>query len=134
MPYDLDMIEELSREIGLAARRGDQRVEIDLGEGAVLWFQNLEPERESLIGFPDTPWHEHGKLIFVDGCGNRLDVDQLDLLIGLKDGHILVCEQRTEDRVVARWLVHDRYNNIGLEYMKQGERIVVRRAMTISPG
>jgi hypothetical protein len=42
MRYDLELIFQLCRELGLSARITDERVELDLGQGAVLCFQNAE--------------------------------------------------------------------------------------------
>ena len=51
MRYDINLIQQLCSEIGLSARVDtNQRVEVDLGEGAVLCFQNAEREKDCLIG------------------------------------------------------------------------------------
>lgn len=52
MRYDLDLIGTLCDEIGLSTRmKTDQRIEIDLGEDAILCFQNAAREEDCLIGF-----------------------------------------------------------------------------------
>ena len=95
MLYDLDLIEQLCREIGLIARAdADFSVEVDLGRDAVLCFQNAEREEDCLIGFLGTPWHMHHNLMFVGARGNYGELDYLDLLTGLKEGRALVCERR----------------------------------------
>jgi hypothetical protein len=127
MRYDLDPIRELCHEIGLPARTGDQCVEVDLGQGAVLCFQNAAREEDCPIGFLDTPWHTHDNLIFADARGNTIELDYLDLLTGLTEGRVLVCEREVEGRMLDRWLVHNAYND-EFSYMKEGERIIVRRA------
>jgi len=51
MRYDLDLIYQLCGEIGLSARIvSAQRAEIDLGQGAILRFQNAEKDEDCLIG------------------------------------------------------------------------------------
>jgi hypothetical protein len=111
MRYDLDLIYELCREIGLPAHTGsDQRVEVDLGLGATLCFQNAEREEDCLIGFLGMPWHTHDNLMFADARGNYTELDYLNLLTGLKEGRVLVCEREEESRTVDRWLVHSEYN------------------------
>jgi hypothetical protein len=52
MRYDLELAHTLCREIGLSARvaAGD-RVEVDLGQGAILCFQNADRDEDCLIGF-----------------------------------------------------------------------------------
>jgi len=127
MRYDLALIREFCREIGLPARAGDHCVEVDLGQGAVLCFQNAEREEDCLIGFLDTPWHTHDNLMFADARGNTIELDYLDLLTDLTEGRVLVCEQEIEGRILDRWLVHNGYND-EFTYMKEGERLIVRRA------
>ncbi len=134
MRYDINLIHELCREIGLSSRiDADQRVEVDLGQGAVLSFQNSEKEEDCLIGFLGTPWHTHDDLMFTDTRGNYAELEYLDLVIGLKEGRVLICELLVQDRVVDRWLTHRDYNNES-KYMEEGEQIVVRRAATNAAG
>lgn len=103
MRYDINLIHQLCCEIGLSARIGtDQRVEVDLGEGAVLCFQNAESDEDCLIGFLDMPWHTHDGLMFADARGNCVELDYLDLVVGLKEGHVLICEQQVNSRIVDR--------------------------------
>jgi len=102
MRYDLDLVNQLCREIGLPARMDtDSRVEIDLGRGAVLCFQNAEREEDCLIGFLGMPWHTHDDLMFVDARGNYINLDYR--------------------------LVHSEHND-EFKYLKEGKRIIVRRA------
>ena len=102
-------------------------MEIDLGRGAVLCFQNEEREEDCRIGFLDMPWHTHDDLMFVDARGNYINLDYLNLLTGLKEGRVLVCEREVQGRTVDRWLVHSEYND-EFKYLGEGERIIVRRA------
>ena len=132
MRYDLDVIDGLCREIGLSAHMAGQRIEVDLGEGAILCFENAEREEDCLIGFLDTAWHAHGDLIFADACGNHVELSYLDLLIGLKEGRVLVCEREVEGRTQDRWLIHSEYND-EFKYLQEGERIIIRRARSCSP-
>jgi hypothetical protein len=128
MRYDLDLVSQLCREIGFSASMNtDSRVEIDLGRGAVLCFQNEEREEDCLIGFLSMPWHTHDDLTFVDARGNYINLDYLNLLTGLKEGRVLVCEREMQGRTLDRWLVHSEYND-EFKYLEEGERIIVRRA------
>jgi hypothetical protein len=131
MRYDLELIDTLCRELGLPAHAAEERVEVDLGQGAVLCFENAEREEDCLIGFLDTPWHTHDDLIFTDACSNYIELDYLDVLIGLKEGRVLVCEREIEGRTDDRWLTHCEYND-ELKYLEEGERIIIRRAATLS--
>jgi hypothetical protein len=125
--YDLDVVEDLCRESGLAVHRAsDQRVEIDLGEGAVLCFQNSDNERDCLIGFLGMPWHVHDNLGFYGAHGHYIEIDYLDLLVGLKEGKILICEVCIDSRIIDRYLIHSLYND-EFKYLQEGEKIIVRR-------
>src|SRR6478736_126227 len=106
MRYDLDLVDQLCREIGLLVHMDIDRVEIDLGRGAVLCFENAEREQDCLIGFLGMPWHTHDNLMFADARSD-IELDYLDLLTGLKEGRVLVCEREVEGRTVDRWLVHN---------------------------
>jgi hypothetical protein len=138
MSYDLTLVLQLCHEIGLSARIIDIRhLVIDLGEGAVLGFQNAQSEGDCLIGFPtDVPgqyaWHTHDPIQFGDRYGS-IELCYLDLVVALKEGRLLVCERQMHGRVVDRWLAHHEY--LGDFYfdpqrLEEGERIIVRRART----
>src|SRR5258705_6200365 len=134
MRYDLDLIRDLCNELGLPAQvDAGKCVDIDLGEGAILRFLNAEVEDDCRVGFLDTPWHTHGDFMFADARGNYVTLDYLDLLTALKEGRVLICEQRVENRVLDRWLVHQGYND-EFQYVQEGERIVVRRASSDAGG
>jgi hypothetical protein len=129
MRYDLDLVNQLCREIGLIVRAdADRRVEVDLGRDAVLCFQNAEREEDCLIGFLGTPWHTHDNLTFADAHGNYAELDYLNLLTALKAGQVLVCEREVKGRIVDRRLVHFEYNN-EFKYLEDDERIIVRRGL-----
>ena len=129
MRYDLDLVNQLCREIGLIVRADtDRRVEVDLGGGAVLCFQNAEREDDCLIGFLGTPSHTHDNPMFVDARGNYVELDYLNLLTGLKEGRVLVREREVKGKIVDRWLVHREYND-EFKYLEEDERIIVRRGL-----
>jgi hypothetical protein len=129
MRYDLDLVNQLCREIGLIVRADtDRRVEVDLGRDAVLCFQNAEREEDCLICFLGTPWHTHDNLMFADASGNCVELDYLNLLTGLKEGRVLVCELEVKGQTVDRWLIHCEYND-EFRYLKEDERIIVRRGL-----
>jgi len=132
MRYDLDLVNQLCREIGLIVRlHNDHRIEVDLGRDAILCVENAEREEDCLIGFLGMPWHTHDNLMFADAHGNNIELDYLDLLTGLKEGRVLVCEREVKGQTVDIWLVHSEYND-ELKYLEEGERIIVRRA-TVQP-
>lgn len=128
MRYELDLVNQLCREIGLMVQMDTaDRVEIDLSRNAVLCFQNAEREDDCLIGFLGMPWHVHDNLIFVDARGNYIELDYLNLLTGLKDGRVLIREREVKGRTEDLWLVHSDYND-EFKYLEEDERIIVRRA------
>jgi hypothetical protein len=128
MRYDLALVRQLCREIGLIVQRdADHRVEVDLGHGAILCFQNAEREEDCAIGFLGMPWHAHDNIMFADAHGNYIELDYLNLLTALKEGRVLVCELEKKGRTVDIWPVHSEYND-ELKYLEEGERIIVRRA------
>jgi hypothetical protein len=63
--------------------------------------------------------------------GNYIEIDYLNLITGLKEGRVLVCEQEMQGRTIDRWLVHNEFND-EFKYLQEGERVIVRRA-TIQP-
>ena len=132
MRYDFALIHQLCREIGpIVQLDADHRLEVDLGRGAILCFQNAEREEDCLLGFVDMPWHVHDNLVFADAHGNCIELDYLDLLTGLKEGRVLICEREVKGRTADIWLVHSEYND-ELKYLAEGERIIVSRA-TVQP-
>lgn len=128
MRYDLDLVNQLCREIGLIVRlHNEHHIEVDLGRDAILCVQNAEREEDCLIGFFGMPWHTHDNLMFADAHGNYIELDYLDLLTGLEDGRVLVCEREVKGQTVDIWLVHSEYND-EFKYLEESERIIVRRA------
>lgn len=100
------MIGELARELGFRVeRRGADEIALPLGGGAVLLFANLEGE-DCLVGFDGGTWHGHGEVMFMCDRDRYVELDALDIVIGLEDGTMLVCEEWREVVCVDRWLVH----------------------------
>lgn len=138
MRYDLDLVGQLCREIGLPTHTSDHRVEIDLGGGTVLVFQNTERDEDCLIGLLATnatperivvDWHTHwDHATFMDARGYKIKLNYLDLLTSLAEGRVLVCERHIEGQTVERWLVHGEYTEF--THLEKGERIIVRRVAT----
>ena len=117
----------LCDETGLRNLSHPDELAIELAQGVLLIFRNSE-QNDCLVGFPETPWHAHGNLIFVDGRGNCVEMDCLDLIAGLADGRILVCERSKRGAVAIadRWLIHKDFNG-NLPILEPGESITVWR-------
>lgn len=127
MRYDLKLIHELCQELGLRSSfRSDDLLAIVLGEDCVLVFQNAERDEDCLVAFDGTLWHTHDVFMFADCRGYYTEMNYLDVVSGLKDGVILICERWLDDRLVDRWLIHRDFNN-EFKYMDETEVIRVRR-------
>jgi len=128
MRYDLKLIHELCQELGLRSRvQSDALLDIELGDDCVLFFQNTEGEDDCMVGFHGTtPWHSHGDFIFADCRGYFAELSYLDVISGLKEGIILICERWIDDRLLDRWLIHRDFNN-EFKYMDEREEVRVRR-------
>lgn len=127
MRYDLKIIHELCQELGLRSSvRSGSLVDVELGEDCVLFFENADGEDDCRVGFHGTSWHTHGDFIFADGRGYFSELSYLDVITGLKDGAILICERWRDGRLLDRWLVHRDFNS-EFKYMDEGEEVRVRR-------
>jgi hypothetical protein len=128
MPYDLRLIRELCGELGLRSRLvPDDSVEVDLGGDTVLCFVNAEDEKDCLVGFKGTGWHFHGDLPFTDKHRYVTELNYLDILTGLKEGTVLICERWKSGSLTDRWLVHSEFND-ELRYVQLGEELRIWRA------
>ena len=129
MRYDLNQLHKLCEEAGMPSSVEGQCLEVDLGQGAVLCFQNAEQEDDCLIGFAGMPWHAHDDLMFSDSRGYYTEIRYLDLIKNLEEGRVLICEQHVAEHIADRWLIHSEFND-EFRCLELGERIVVRRATT----
>jgi hypothetical protein len=125
--YDLKLIHELCQELGFNSHQSGERLELELSEG-ILCFQNAERDEDCLIGFESTPWHYHDDLMVADGRGFYLELSYLDIVTGLKDGSVLICELWREGQLCDRWLIHRDYND-EFKYMENTEEIRIHRAL-----
>jgi hypothetical protein len=130
MRYELELIAQLCQEIGLRATSSADEVAIELAAGVSLVFQNAEQDVDCLVGFNGTPWHVHESFTFVDGRGNYIEMDYLDVITGLADGRVLVCDRTELNDVADRWLIHKDHNN-EFQHMELGEHITVWRPTTL---
>jgi len=133
MRYDLELAWQLCHEVGLAARRdSDDTIDVDLGHGTILLFQNAIRDDDCLMGLDGSPWHVHGDIIFADPRGYHVEMDYLNVLTGLAEGLVLVCERQVDGRAVELSLIHRDYND-EFKYLETNEQIVVRRAVAHAP-
>jgi hypothetical protein len=128
MRYDMRLIHKLCGELDLRSRMvRDDCLEIDLGSNAVLCFVNSENEKDCLVGFKGTPWHAHGDFVFTDHRGQFTQLNYLDVLTGLREGRVLVCELWRSASLADRWLVHAEFND-ELDYMQESDEIRIWKA------
>ena len=135
MGYDLDFLHEFCREIGLPAVMVDgTTLQVLLGHDAILCFENGEQPEDCYLAFADTPWHVHEQEIsFCNAQGYYITLDILNVLTGLMSGEVLISEQYAEGVLVDRQLIHRDYND-EFQYLRPGERLVMRRAETMADG
>lgn len=86
-----------------------------MGGDAILCFSNGALEQDCLIEFKDssgtwTPWHHHDEFLATDRQGYFIELNYLDLLTGLKEGKVLVCERWKSGLLEDRWLIHSEFN------------------------
>ncbi len=132
MAYRLDELARLAAELGFGCSRPDpNRVDVRLTPDIVLCFLNLVGEDDvegdhTLIGFEGTPWHAHGTLEFLEGTAAELTCDELEVLVGLTTGDLVVVSRYRESALEDRWLEHRRAA-LELEYLAPGEELRVLR-------
>jgi len=127
MKYRLDEIVALCSEHGLKTCRVDQgRVDVVFRDDCALCFCNLVEEDDTLVGFEGTPWHSHGITIFMTGDATYIECDELDIVIGLVSGVLLVVSQFVNGTLVDRWITHED-EKLEVKYMESGEELVVQR-------
>ena len=127
MEYSLNNITELCSEHGFNVKRPDEnRVDIQIHDDCVLSFINLVDEQDTLVGFDGTPWHTHGVVQFMTGPNTYIDCDELDLIIGLVSGELLIVSRYMESKLVDRWIIH-KGEGLDLKYIEAGEELRVYR-------
>jgi hypothetical protein len=125
MRYRLDELATLAAELGLGCRRiHADRLDADLGEMAVQ-FCNL-PGGETLVGFDGTPWHAHGAVQLSTGDASYIECDELEVLLMLAAGELVVISQFCDGKLRDRWISH-REEGLALRYMRAGEELRVLR-------
>ncbi|MEZ4712687.1 MAG: hypothetical protein R3A44_36205 [Caldilineaceae bacterium] len=127
MYYDLDALMELSDELGFnPCRMSHDVLEVIISDGIILCFENLRDKEDTMFGFKGTSWHSHGKLVLMVDNISFVELDELDILMGLKNGDLLIIERYLNERLEDRWLSHQRHA-VNVEYMQIGEEIRIRR-------
>lgn len=106
MQYDLELIADLCREVGFPVLPSPENsVRVDLGSSVCLEFVNWPDKDDCLLGFPDTGWHTHDDLLLVTRDHCERSFDQMDVITGLANGKLLICEKRSNGTIEDRELV-----------------------------
>ncbi len=126
MRYRLDELVKLASELGLKTRRVDaDRLDVHLRD-AVLAFCNLSEDEDTLVGFDGTPWHAHNVVVFMTGDSSYIECNELDILIGLGTGELVIVSQYVDGILRDRWLAH-RGEPLDLRYIEPDEELRVWR-------
>lgn len=124
--YRLDELAALAADLGFESRRADaDRLDVSIS-GAVLAFCNLRQEQDTLIGFEGTPWHSHGTVLFQTGQDTYVECDELDILIGLASGDLVILTEYTNGALRDRWLAHH-LESFNVKHMQPGDEIRILR-------
>jgi len=128
-PYRLGELTKLATEFGFECDRQDEvRVAVRLAPDAVLEFCNLEAG-DSLVGFEGTPWHSHGIVQFMTGVDTYVEYDELDIVLGLGSGELVVVSQYLKGQLQDRRLAH-KHEPLDLRHLEPDEELRVLRLRT----
>src|SRR5262245_40470051 len=131
--YRLDELATLASELGLISDRvNTDRLDVILFEGCRLAFCNLPEAPHTLVGFDGTPWHAHGVVSFMTGSPYYVDCDELDILIGLGSGDLVVVSQFIDGKLRDRWIEHKK-EPFDLKHLEPNEELRVYRLPDSGP-
>ena len=132
MYYRLDSMEGRAAELGLRTRRVDaDRLDVTLWDDCTLTFANMRDEEDSLVGFDGTPWHSHGEVEFLTSPASSVTYDELDLLIAIAAGELVIITEYAQGVVRDRLLAH-KAAPLDVSYVRPGDEVRVL-AVTASP-
>ena len=127
MEYRLNKIAELCSENSLKTYIPDKnRIDVFIREDCVLSFLNLVDENDTLVGFDGTPWHSHGNVQFMTGSNTYIECDELEIIIGLVSGELLIVSRYLKSSLTDRWIMH-KDEPLDLKYIEAGEELKICR-------
>ena len=128
MRLDIDMISEMARELGFpCTQRSGSELAVDLGGGAPLVYIRDGSEEDSRMGFEVGGWHFHEILQCSDRHGNCIELGPADILTGLAEGTVLICEEWERGVLRYQSLVH-RDCVDEFQCLEAGQEVRIRRA------
>ena len=127
MEYRLNKIAELCSENSLKTHIPDKnRIDVFIREDCVLSFLNLVDENDTLVGFDGTPWHSHGNVHFMTGSNTYIECDELEIIIGLVSGELLIVSRYLKSSLTDRWIMH-KDEPLDIKYIEAGEELKICR-------
>ena len=127
MEYRLNKIAELCSENSLKTHIPDKnRIDVFIREDCVLSFLNLVDENDTLVGFDGTPWHSHGNVQFMTGSNTYIECDELEIIIGLVSGELLIVSRYLKSSLTDRWIMH-KDEPLDIKYIEAGEELKICR-------
>ena len=100
------------------------RIDVSIREDCILSFLNLIDESDTLVGFDGTPWHSHGIVQFMTGSNTYIECDELDIIIGLISGELLIVSQYLKSTLTDRWIMH-KDEPFDLKHIEAGEELKI---------
>jgi hypothetical protein len=127
VPYQLASLTEMCAELELEHHWvNENELEIRFSPECILLFQNMPDEKDTAFGFKDTPWHAHESLRFMTGEDTYVDLDELEIVLGIAVGDILIVSRYVSGKLEDRWLTHKK-EKLDLKYMFPEEELRVLR-------
>lgn len=123
--YDLDMLEELARELRFVPLRVSIDELVVRISDVRLRFQNLRTEEDTVAGFEGTADHWHDKLVLMMSEDQYTELNELDILKAIKYGDILISERYVNSQLVSRGLI-SRKQKQDFRRMENGEEVRIR--------
>jgi hypothetical protein len=136
MIYDLKLLHDYCHELGyvssICVEDSQEELKIELKKSCVLIFRNYQNSdgfKDCLIAFDSdgkVNWHMHGDPLMFSNGHDYVQIDCLELLSGLKEGIILVCDTWKNGQLHDRALIHHEFHDF-FETMEMDEEFSVYR-------
>lgn len=127
MYYDLDLLEEYCEELGFSSvRPSPDSLKVKILEGIDLEFHNLRDAEDMIAGFNGMPSHWHGHAILNIRDAMYVELDELDIVKGLRCGDVVIVEQYLKGDLKDRWIAH-KDEKLDVQYIEPGEEVRIRR-------
>ena len=123
MTYDLDAIESDCVSLGIVCHRvASDQIDLVLAADCILQFSNQASEGDTMVGFSDTPWHSHDKLMVMTGDSTCIECSELDIVRLIASGDLVIVSQIMNGQLTDRWLAH-KAEPLDLQHIEAGEEL-----------